>query len=235
MKLKFLVLIPVLLVFFSCTIYLPYSFEDDEGPYRIILSIDPDDAQVLLNGKLIGDAYEFSTLKTAIRLQSRNNSLIIKKTGYIEEFIDLKKFSDQTITLEIQMKKDQSMARTESPKPARTIPSEKIKNENIPMKERAENTIAKETTPDISHDSTEDKIADMVTIQMEIYPEEASIYINSRFFGIVPSDNIINNVRLKPDRYLLEIVKPGFQSYRKELDLTKPEKPELVIKLQKTN
>ena len=80
----------ILIVFLSaCSFYLPSDYDRDFNDYRVILLVEPENAHVLLNGRFIGEAYEFSTSRSAIRLSSRDNEIIVKKEGYVEEVIDL--------------------------------------------------------------------------------------------------------------------------------------------------
>ena len=63
----------ILIVFLSaCSFYLPSDYDRDFNDYRVILLVEPENAHVLLNGRFIGEAYEFSTSKSAIRLSSRD-------------------------------------------------------------------------------------------------------------------------------------------------------------------
>ena len=52
---------------------------DDYDGVRVVLHVVPDDADVLLNGRFIGVAYEFASQGTALRLASRLNELVLKK------------------------------------------------------------------------------------------------------------------------------------------------------------
>ena len=68
-------------------------------------------------------------------------------------------------------------------------------------------------------------------VTMKISPEDASIYVNDKFWGIVPKGGNIENLRLKPGEYTLQIVKPGFKYYEKNITLTKGQKLNLEINL----
>ena len=74
---------------------------------------------------------------------------------------------------------------------------------------------------------------DYVNIVLEVSPTESSIYIDGKFWGISPANKKIENLRLKPGSYTLDVVKPGYRSYRKKLELNAGEDLKLVIKLVK--
>lgn len=202
--------------FSACTLYIPPDFGDDYRAIRIILEVDPDDAEVLLNGRYIGAAYEFSTPDSALRLRSRKNELIIKKKGYIEEVVDLRQFDSRKVTIHLTLKKERGYAKE----------SVEGKPEYTPR------TVKEKKMPEIPKE--ESKIeSKWVKLVLVIEPEEASIYLNGKFWGISPAKGKIENLRLKPGEYTLEVVKPGYKPYKKQLELKDQEELKLSIKLEK--
>jgi hypothetical protein len=71
-----------------------------------------------------------------------------------------------------------------------------------------------------------------VNVTLQIEPKEAAIYLNGKFWGISPESGTIGNLRLEPGKYTLEVVKPGYQSIKKELEV-KDQALKLIIKLEK--
>lgn len=224
MKKKYLYLV-ILLTFFvsACTFHFPYDFDQLSRGFKIIFLVEPDDAKIILNGKFIGEAYEFSRIESALNLSSRNNEIIIKKEGYAEEVIDLYEYTTQKITIQVKLSKEkESIAGVEKEK---TTIIEK-KPEYI-AKTETEKTLPDELEKD-------KKVAlTFVPLILEIEPEEAAIYINGKFWGISPSKAKITNLRLKPGKYIVEVLKPGYKKIKKVLDLSGQTKMEVSIKLDK--
>jgi uncharacterized membrane-anchored protein len=222
-------LVSLIVTLSACTFHFPYDYWDwDYTEYRVILKVEPDDAQVLLNGKWIGDAYEFSTDNSAIRLASRNNELVIKKEGYVEEAIDLYEYNTRKIIIRLKLRVDKdytgpvtprTAAKKVTPKEAEIKPGYEAKTE--PEKELPPQP-PEEIMPEVQP----------VDVILEIQPEEASIYLNGKFWGIVPREGIIENLRLEPGKYTLEVIKPGYQDYKKEIEV-KDQKLKILIKLEK--
>ena len=71
------------------------------------------------------------------------------------------------------------------------------------------------------------------TLVIDIKPVDSSIYLNGKFFGVSPVDGKIKNLRLKSGKYLLEVVKPGFKTFRKLLKLSGQKSIELTVNLEK--
>jgi uncharacterized membrane-anchored protein len=226
-------LVVLILIMVGCTFHFPYDDWDvNYSDYRVILLVNPDDADVLLDGKLIGAAYEFSTAAAPLRLHSRSHELVIKKEGYTEEAINLLEYSRSEITIRVKLLKERPYYRSpekenvaEAPKPKPEAPEYKPVPKVEPMKEPP-------VTTDDEMEETTGKKVEPVNVTLEIQPKESAIYLNGKFWGISPESGIIKNLRLEPGKYNLEIVKPGFKSAKKELDV-KDQDLKLIIKLEK--
>lgn len=222
-------LVSLIVTFSACTFHFPYDYWDwDYSEYRVILKVEPDDAHVLLNGKWIGEAYEFSTNSSALRLSSRNNELVIKKDGYVEELIDLYEYNTRRIVIRLKLLKDKDYAGPAKPK----TPAKKVTPEEAERKPayKAKTVSPKELPPEPA-DLTKESVK-AIDVILEIQPQEASIYLNGKFWGIAPSGGKIENLRLEPGKYTLEVAKPGYQDYKKEIEV-KAEKLKIIIKLEK--
>ena len=230
-----LLIIFSLLIFPACTLHIPYDWDIDASPspYRILLKVNPDDAEVLLNGRLIGMAYEFSTPETAITLASRNNELIIKKGGFIEESINLYEYSSHRITVRVTLLKDRdyrgpvSTRKPTPPPPAK--PVEKPATTDDAYKPKLEEPKTMPESTEFEEPLSEEEL---VEVKLVISVEEAAIYLDGRFWGLSPRDGMIENLRLKPGKYVLSVTKPGYKLYKKTLDI-KNKNVNLTIKLDK--
>jgi hypothetical protein len=203
----------------SCSIQLPYDTYEDYDGYRITMLVEPDDAEVLLNGRLIGLAYEFSTRESALRLASRNNELVIQKKGFIEEFIDLGGYTSRTITVRIKMNPDKRIA-AKVP-----VPEERGKGELEPK-----------TEPVIfppQDRKQQEPLPPPTLVRLVVAPADTAIYLNGKFWGIAPETGKIENLRLQKGKYLFEAFKPGYKTFRKEFDIPKTEKFDININLEK--
>jgi hypothetical protein len=105
-RITYLLIVLVIVLSAACTVHFPYEWGVDYREYRIVLLVEPDDAEVLLDGKLIGEAYEFSKPGSALRLQSTAHELVVKKKGYIEEVINLRDYSTEDITVRLKLLPD---------------------------------------------------------------------------------------------------------------------------------
>ena len=218
----------LVLLLAACTLHFPYDWGVEYRDYRVILLIEPDDADVLLDGKFIGEAYEFSKDDSALRLHSRNHELIIKKKGYTEEMVDLGEYGSNTITVRLKLLKDRRYY--SSPEKPREV-EKKGETEKTAKPEYVPKTEPVKEPPVQLEKEENVKAVDVVNVSLEISPKESSIYLDGRFWGITPESGKIDNLRLKPGRYTLEVVKPGYKDYKKLLDV-KDKDIKLILKLQ---
>jgi hypothetical protein len=220
-----ILLVSLAFVFSACTLHFP-GMELDYTEYRVLLNVEPDDAQVLLNGKWIGEAYEFSNWSSALRLSSRNNELIVKKEGYVEEAIDLYEYNTRKIVIRLRLLRDKDYTAPIPPPDKRVKPAETEKEPGYQAK-----TLPPKKLPPEPPEETK-LSANPVDVTLDIHPAEASIYLNGKFWGISPKTGKIENLRLEPGRYTLAVVKPGYRDYNKEIEV-KEQKLSLNITLEK--
>jgi len=210
--------------FSACTLYIPPDFDTGYRTYRFILQIEPEDAQVLLDGRFKGEAWEFASYDSALKLRSRQHELIIKKRGYVEEVIDLREFDSNKVTIHVVLKKARPYRRGTPPMRPRETQEGEIKPEYIPK------TVKEKEADEMPMPEAPGNIK-VIPITLKIEPPEASIYLNGKFWGISPTKGDIDNMRLKPGKYILEVVKPGYKNYKKTVILKDQDSLKLFIKL----
>lgn len=224
-KVTLITLVFSLVLLSGCAFYIPYDFEDNLDSYRIVFLVEPDSAEILLNGRFIGEAYEFSTPDSALILYSRDSRIIVRKKGYQEAPVDLMEYDTRNITVRLRMKKTGSAPPPPPKADVAKVPESTKRPEYTPKTEKVK------TVPEVK---PEDKVAVKYTsLIINIKPSDASIYLNGKFFGVAPAGGKITNLRLKSGKYLLEVVKPGFKSFRKLLNLTGQKSIQVDISLEK--
>lgn len=217
----------VILSFSACILRFPEIYKNDYefGSYRIILHIQPDDAHVLLNGKFIGEAYEFSTLNSALKLSSLRNSIIVKKRGFVEEEIDLSEYQKSKIVISMALKRDRYFQpeTVKTPTPSAAPP---VKKETEKYKVVKEKKVPEEI-------SEAPKVSDFIVIELKVNPSESSIYLDGKFWGVSPKEGTITNFSLEKGKHKIEIVKPGYKTEKRIVNVKTGKKIKLTIKMLK--
>jgi len=212
-----------LLVSAACSINVPWDIMDDYDGVRVVMRVNPDDADVLLNGRLIGAAYEFSSAGSALRLASRQNELVFKKRGFREEAIDLRSYSSRNITLKIILESEDIMdaaePAVEKVSAAEEQQAYEAKTEPIPALPADKPIAAEERS--------------LTQVTLSVTPAETAIYIDGKFWGLAPAEGKTASLRLPPGKYVFAAFKPGFKIYNKEISVPKQDEFTLAISLQK--
>jgi hypothetical protein len=207
----------------ACTLNVPWDMTDDYDGVRVVMHVVPDDADVLLNGRFIGAAYEFASQGTALRLASRLNELVLKKKGFVEKVVDLRSYSSRNITLKAELESEASPAAA-STEPAPAAAAEdrqayEAKNEPMPP------LPAEKSAPPMDRYLTE--------VTLTVSPEETAVYIDGKFWGLAPAEGKTASLRLPPGKYSFSAFKPGFRAYNQVVVVPKQAKFALTIALQK--
>ncbi len=210
-------------VFSACSFNVPWDVMDDYNGVRVVMHVAPDDADVLLNGRLIGAAYEFSSAGLALRLASRQNELRFSKKGFREEVIDLSSYHSRNITLrvELELEDNFTIAKAGAAKPPtpEEQPAYEAKSEPIPAQPEERPVAAAERF--------------LTQVALTVTPEETAVYIDGKFWGLAPAEGKTAILRLPPGKYVFTAYKPGFKSFSREVTIPRQEKFALAIALQK--
>jgi len=224
-KIFYPALLGAILLLPACSFHFPADWDSEYsyGDYSIVLKVNPDDAHVLLNGKFIGEAYEFSTRASALKIRSARNELVIKKEGYLEEEIDLEKYSMRRLTITLELKPDRVMKRE-------TVPADSGITPPPPPKEDKGKVVKEREVP---RGEVKSVVAgEFGRVVLEVSPVEASIYVDGKFWGIVPEGGVINNFNLPKGKHRIEVVKPGYKTVQKNITVAGKEL-KVMIKLEK--
>jgi len=74
-------------------------------------------------------------------------------------------------------------------------------------------------------------VAGSATLLFRLRPQDAAVYLDGRLLGAGEALRAADGVRVEPGRHTLEVVKPGFGTYRTTLVLQEAEDRTLTIRL----
>ncbi len=225
----YLTIFALLLTLPACMLRFPMDWGNEYGygDYSIVFQVQPEDAHVLLNGRFIGEAYEFSTRASALKVRSARNEIVIKKEGYLEELIDLNRYGTRRITVTLTLKPD----RVPVPKTVETVKTTPPPPPPPNKKGRELNVVKEKEIP-----KTEEKlpvVSSFSHIVMTVSPSESSIYVDGKFWGISPENGIINNFNLPKGKHKIEVVKPGYETVIRDINADGKNELKIDIKLDK--
>jgi hypothetical protein len=209
----------------ACTLNVPWDVMDDYDGVRVVMRVVPDDADVLLNGRFIGAAYEFASQGTALHLASRQNELVLKKKGFREKAIDLRNYSTRNIIVKAELE-------SAAPPFAVTAPAGPAPEANAQDNPAYE--AKSEPLPPLPSEKPAPVEKGYITeITLTVTPEETAVYIDGKFWGLSPAAGKTADLRLPPGKYSFSAFKPGFKAYSREVVVPRQAKFSLAIVLQK--
>ncbi len=225
--------VPVILLlvfsFAACAITIPWDMMDEDNAVRVVMNVVPDDADVLLNGRFIGIAYEFTSTRSALRLASRYNELVFRKKGFRERVVDLRNYSSRRITLKFEL---------DAAEPGETggvIPRQPVIGGTVeePGKDQAYEAKSEPLPPQPSEKAPPAQEHFLTLVALTVIPEETAIYIDNRFWGLSQAADKPVFLRLPPGKHTFTAFNPGYETFSKEIAVPKQEKFALPITLQK--
>jgi hypothetical protein len=201
----------------ACAIHVPWELMDDSGGVRVVMLVTPDDADVLLNGRFIGAAYEYADSRAALRLASRANELAFRRKGFREQAVDLRDYPSRRITLRVELAPEAGAAAAPAA-PADRDPAYEAKSEPLPPLPPA-------------RPAGEARV--LVELALTVTPAEAAVYVDGRFWGVAPEAGAVMVMRLTPGQHAFSAFKPGYAAWSGEINVPKQERTELKIDLAK--
>lgn len=208
----------------ACAIHIPWEAMDDYDGVRVVMLVTPDDADVLLNGRFIGAAYEYADSRVALRLASRANELVFRREGFREQAVDLRDYPSRRITLRVDLAPAAGAAAAAAARPA-APPAPADRDQAYEAKS--------EPLPPLPPQPPAAQERFLVEVALTVTPEEAAVYVDGRFWGVAPAAGTFMVLRLPPGKHAVAAFKPGYAPDAREIMVPKQEKYELKIALGK--
>jgi len=86
------------------------------------------------------------------------------------------------------------------------------------------------TAPARSTDAPRAPDADSGRVRLEVRPEDASVYVNDEFRGTAAQARLLS---LPPGRYTIELVRPGYATELRQVDVVKGGSQDVLVELQR--
>lgn len=189
----------------------------ETGSVRVL--VDPEDTRVFVDGYYAGVADDFDGIFQRLHVSPGRHEITLKLEGYRTHRVKIYVPYDHTVKLHHDMVRGSGEdaedlagpgeryedARYESDPPARALPRER----------RAEGR-GEEGEPG--------------TLRLDVRPADASLYIDGEFRGPVRD---AGNLQLPPGRHRVEIVRPGYRTWERELEIRPGESEDLEVELDR--
>ena len=196
------------------TVY--HRIEQESGAVRVL--VDPSEARVYVDGYYAGTVDDFDGLFQRLNVSSGRHEIALKLEGYKTHRVKLYVAPDSTLKLHYELEKGVGESFEDLSKDA---PESEARRDEEQERRWAENEARAE----------KDELTAMGgRLELSIRPEDASVYVDGAFRG---SAREASTLRLAPGRHRIEVVRPGYKTLEKEVDVAPGQTTEVKVELER--
>jgi hypothetical protein len=196
------------------TVY--HYVERESGSVRVL--VDPSEARVYVDGYYAGTVDDFDGLFQRLNLSPGRHEIALKLEGYKTHRVRLYVAPDATVKLHYDMEKGPGETFEDLTKDVR----EPEAGREAEQEERWKESEARA--------EADRQLAVGGFLKLEVEPADASVYVDGAFRG---SAREASELRLAPGRHRIEVVRPGYKTVDREVDVTPGATTRLRIELER--
>ncbi len=196
------------------TVY--HYVERESGSVRVL--VDPSEARVYVDGYYAGTVDDFDGLFQRLHVSPGRHEIALKLEGYKTHRVKVYVAPESTVKVHYDMQKGQGESFEDLSKDVR---------ESEVRREREQ----EERWTESEERAEKDELAAVGgRLELKVRPEDASVYVDGAFRG---SAREASALKLAPGRHRIEIVRPGYRTHDREVDIAPGETTDLTIELEK--
>ena len=187
--------------------------EGASGTIRVL--VDPAEARVYVDGYYAGTVDDFDGLFQRLRLSPGRHEIAFKLEGYKTHRVRVYVGSSRTLKLSYELERGQgeTFENLAGDLPEREARREREpREEDLPLGEGGAEAFA------------------VGRLRLFVEPEDASVYVDGAFRG---TSRDAASLRLSPGRHRVEVVRPGYRTEEREVEITADKPMELTVTLAK--
>jgi len=194
------------------TVY--HQVESETGSVRVL--VDPSEARVYVDGYYAGTVDDFDGLFQRLHVPPGRHEIALKLEGYATHRMKVYVAPDSTVKLHYDLEKGHGETFEDLSKDA---PESEVQRER---EERWQESEAREKEGELA--------AVGGTLQLSVSPADASVYVDGAFRG---SGREASTLKLAPGKHRIEVVRPGYRTTEREVEIAPGEPTEVTIELER--
>jgi PEGA domain-containing protein len=201
--------------------YAPYYYRGryrDSGSLRVI--VDPEQTRVYVDGYYAGIADDFDGIFQRLSIPPGRHEITLKLDGYRTHKFRVYVPVDQTIKIHHVMERGTGEATDE------VVGEPEYRRDDD--RDRDDGRYGTSDRGDLREDDRDD--AEAATVRLDLKPSDASVYVDGEFRG---SGRRAETLRLAPGRHRIEVVRPGYRTVEREIDVRPGENARVEIELSR--
>ncbi len=194
-----------------------YHDRRDGGSLRVL--VDPAEARVYVDGYYAGVVDDFDGLLQRLHVSPGRHEIALKLEGHKTHRMRVYVGPDATLKLHHEMQ--QGVGETSedltggAPLPERELRRERDDETRPPVVER---------------DEAPAEAQELGRLQLDVQPADASVYVDGAFRGTARE---ASSLRLAPGRHRIEVVRPGYRTAERDVDVPAGETTRLEVSLER--
>jgi len=196
------------------TVY--HQVQQESGAVRVL--VDPSEARVYVDGYYAGTVDDFDGLFQRLSASSGRHEIALKLEGYKTHRVKVYIAPDSTLKLHYELEKGQGETFEDLSKDA----PESEARRDAEQEQRWSESEARAEKDEMT--------AVGGRLELSIRPEDASVYVDGAFRG---SAREASTLRLAPGRHRIEVVRPGYRTLEKEVDVAPGQSTDVKVELER--
>ena len=180
--------------------------------------VDPAEARVYVDGYYAGTVDDFDGLFQRLNVSSGRHEIALKLEGYKTHRMKVYVAPDSTLKLHYDLEKGVGESFEDLSKDA---PESEARRDEEQDRRWSENEARIEK---------DEATAMGGRLELSIRPEDASVYVDGAFRG---SAGEASTLRLAPGRHRIEIVRPGYKTLEKEVEVAPGQTTNVKVELER--
>lgn len=199
----------------------PNMYGRESGSLR--LQVEPDDAEVYVDGYYAGEVDDFNGLFQRLHVRPGRHELAFKRRGFRTHRVKVYVPVGSTLKIRHDLQPGQASDVTEAVvgSPEEMERAEKARPQPA-WNEEDEEAIADEEPVATGRRPAE--------VSLTVKPEDAAVYVDGRFMG---NGEDVDELQLAPGKHRVEVVRPGYATFEKDIEVTAGEQRDLKVELDK--
>jgi hypothetical protein len=196
----------------------------EAGAVRVL--VDPSEARVYVDGYYAGTVDDFDGLFQRLNVAPGRHEVTLKLEGYKTHRMRVYVSPEHTLKLHYTMQKGSGESFEDL---AANVPESQIQRDRERERERDREQEQHWSERERSeHD--EDLGGPAGRLRLNVRPSDASVYVDGAFRG---DGREASSLRLPPGRHRIEVVRPGYRTVEREVEVTAGQSTDLSIDLEK--
>lgn len=193
---------------------------DDLG--AIDFDVDPEDAEVYLDGEMIGIADNFDGFPSYLWLRKGTYDVVVYRPGYQTLARQVSLNPGEMVDFNDEMERGEAVRPEDLPAKSTERREERLRRDRERVAEAAIKARVR------------DRDFEVGRIHLDIQPDDAAVYLDGRFLGSAGELSFLSaGVVAEPGQHSIEVVRPGYRTEKKSVVVALGESVDIEVELHR--